>query len=209
MKPAFPVARWACLAWIAVWAPAYYFTWGARNFLQLCDVSVLLTAIGLWRGSALLLSAQAVGGIVINLLWTIDVASRFFSGRHLLGGTEYMWMDRFPLWVRLLSFFHLAWPVLLLWAVRRTGYHPRGWQLQAAVALAALAASRLLTPERYNVNYAWKAAFVNAQIGPAPVHILACAAALTFAVYLPTHLALRACFRPAPPLPGTPPEGSR
>ena len=85
----FPRLRWAALLWLAVWAPTYAVVYGLGNFLHLCDVAVVLTCLGLWRASALLLSMQALD-VLIDLSWDLDLAWRLVTGRHLLGGTEYM-----------------------------------------------------------------------------------------------------------------------
>ena len=60
-EPAFPLLRWWALAWLAVYAPAYAVAYGFANFLFLCNVGVFIVVAGLWFGSALLLSSQAVG----------------------------------------------------------------------------------------------------------------------------------------------------
>src|SRR5207245_10839606 len=104
--------RWAAAAWLAVWIPAYASVWGPRNFLLLCDVAVLLTCAGLWLGSTLLLSSQAVSSILADAVWAVDAGSRLCLGKHLFGGPEYMWDASFPLAVRRPSLFHLSRPVL-------------------------------------------------------------------------------------------------
>ena len=86
----FPWARWAALVWLAVWAPTYAAVYGFGNFVHICDVAVILTGVGLWRASPLLLSMQALN-ILIDLAWDLDLGWRLATGRHLLGGTEYMW----------------------------------------------------------------------------------------------------------------------
>jgi len=89
------------------WVPAYASVWGWTNLLHLCDIAVILTCAGLWFGSPLLLSSQAVSSIVVDLVWDLDVGWRLLSGKHLVGGTEYMWSEQVPLAVRLLSLFPL------------------------------------------------------------------------------------------------------
>ncbi|NUN49689.1 MAG: hypothetical protein HUU15_12755 [Candidatus Brocadiae bacterium] len=201
-RPAFPVARWIALGWLLVWAPPYAMWWGWRNFFQLCDVAVILTAAGLWFGSARLLSAQAVGVIVVDILWFLDVAARLTIDRHPIGGTEYMFDSRFPLWVRLISLFHVAWPLLLLWALRRTGYDSRGWRLQSGIAGLMFGISWLIAGGR-NVNFVLEAPIVGKALGPAPVHLAVSWAVLTLAVYWPTHAVL---VRTLPAIPPPSPE---
>jgi hypothetical protein len=117
----FPRARFAALAWLAVWLPLYLWKYGWHVFLNLCDVAVILTCVGLWTGSARLLSSQALSSLAVDLVWDLDLAFRALGGRHLVGGTEYMWDARWPLWLRLLSAFHLVLPVVLIGALRRSG----------------------------------------------------------------------------------------
>jgi hypothetical protein len=163
--------------------------WGWPNFLHLCDVAVILACIGLWRGSAVLLSSQAVNSMFADLVWCLDVGWRLLFGRHLVGGTEYMWDARFPLWVRLLSLFHVFLPVLLVWSLRRTGYDRRGWLLQSAIAAVLMVAARLFEPAR-NLNYAYRDPLFNRSWGPAPVHIVVMLLPLIGIIYWPTHLVL-------------------
>lgn len=193
--PPFPVLRWVVLACFAVWFSAYWHYWGWRNFLQLCDIAVFVAVAGFWLGSSLLLSSQAVGFPVIALVWTADVAWRLSTGAHLIGGTEYLWDARYPLWLRLLSFYHVALPLLLLWSLRRTGYDARGWKLQAAIALAAMIAARALAPG-LNLNMVERDPLLGRTWGPAPLHIAFIWLVLTAVVYLPAHLLLQRIFRP-------------
>lgn len=196
MPVAFPVLRWVVVAWFAAWLPAYWYYWGWRNFLQLCDIAVFVAVAGFWLGSSLLLSSQAVGFQVIALFWAADVVWRVLTGAHLIGGTEYLWDARYPLWLRLLSLYHLVLPVLLLWSLRRVGYDARGWKLQAAIAAAAMIAARVLAPG-LNYNMVERDPLLGRTWGPAPVHIAFIWVVLTAVVYFPTHMLLRWCFRPA------------
>src|SRR5579863_5849238 len=107
--------RWLAVLWLVVWIPVYWHAWGAGNFLHLCDIAVILTCVGLWSGNALLLSSQAVSSVVIDALWTLDVAAWMFFRRHFIGGTEYLFDPTIPLWVRSLSLFHIVMPFILLW----------------------------------------------------------------------------------------------
>jgi hypothetical protein len=192
---AFPRMRWAAVAWLAVWVPAYASVWGPLNFLHLCDVAVLLTCAGLWLGSPLLLSSQAVSSILADVVWAADAGSRFFLGGHLFGGTEYLWDAGFPLFVRLLSLFHLVWPVLLLWSLRRLGYDRRGFGLQIAIAGALLVISRIVG-RTGNLNFAFRDPIWGLSLEPAPLHLAATLAFLVAVFYLPTHIALSRAFGP-------------
>ena len=177
------------LLWLVAWFPSYWLVWGRTNFLHLCDVSVILTCAGLWSGSALLLSSQAVSSILADILWSLDAAWRLLLGRHLIGGTEYMWDAQYPLAVRLLSLFHVFLPVIYVWALRRVGYDRRGWLLQSAIALVLLPISRLTDPAT-NINYAFRDPLFHRTWGPAPAHLALMLAGLIAIFYWPTHQVL-------------------
>jgi hypothetical protein len=190
----FPVwIRCATLVWLAVWVPAYWRTWGAANFLHLCDIAVILSCVGLFTSSALLLSSQAVGSLLVDLAWMLDAGWHLARGHGLLGGADYLFDASYPLWVRLLTLFHLAMPVILLWAIRQTGYDRRGWGLQCAIALVLFVASRFTAPAE-NINYAFTDPFLRRAWGPPPLHVLISCLFMCLVVYWPTHLALRAVF---------------
>ena len=185
--------RWASLAWLLVWVPAYSRTWGVSNFLQLCDIAVLLTCVGFWTNNRLLISSQAVSSLLVDLVWTLDASWRLLLGRHLLGGTEYFFDACYPLWVRLLSLFHVVIPPLLLWALHRTGYDRRGFALQSSIALLVFIASRFASPAK-NMNFAFTDPFFHRSWGPPPVHVAISFLFMVIVVYLPTHLALKRMF---------------
>ena len=190
---AFPRMRWAVMAWLLVWATSYARVWGWANFLHLCDLAVILTCLGIWRGSSLLISMQAVSSILPALFWDAEFAWRFFTGRHLIGGTEYMWDGRFPLSVRLLSLFHFAWPVLVIWALRTVRYDNRALRLQTVFAVVVFVVSRCMWPEA-NLNFAWRDPFLHRSLGPVWLHLLITASTLVVCVYWPTHWLLGRLF---------------
>jgi len=187
----FPRLRWLALAWLAVYLPTYALVYGFTNFLFLCNVGVILTAVGIWRGSPLLLSSQAVAAMVVCVAWWVDAGSRLLIGQHALGVTAYMWDPQYPLLTRLLSLYHVAWPFLLVACLRRVGYDPRGYPLQGAVAAAAILVSRLADPA-LNVNFAYAEPFFGRSLGPAPVHVAVTILLLVGVVYGLTHRLLAA-----------------
>jgi hypothetical protein len=182
--------RPAAAIWLVLFIAVYGWAYGAANFIRLCDVAVILTCIGILSGSALLVSSQAVSSLVVDLAWDLDLLWQLLLGRPLIGGTEYMWDTRFPLGVRLMSLFHVAWPPLLITLLRRLGYDPRGFSLQCVIAAAVLVASRFILPGE-NLNYAFRDPFFHRAWGPAPVHLALTFAVLVAAVYWPTHRLLR------------------
>jgi hypothetical protein len=184
---------------MVVWLPAYSRVWGWANLLHLCDVAVILTFVGIWLANPLLLSSQAVGSLAAGLFWILDAGWRLTTGRFLVGGTDYMWDARYPLWVRLLSTFHVGLPLVLLGTLRKVGYDRRALGLEAAIAAALLIISRFLSAG-HNMNYAYRDPLFHRAWGPAPAHLTMIFIPLVALIYWPTHLLLSWLFR-APRLP--------
>ena len=188
----FPRLRWLGLAWLVVYLPSYAAAYGFTNFLFLCNLGVMLTAAALLGGSRLVLSSQAVAAPVIGIAWALDAGWRVVSGHHLFGGTEYMWDPQYPLFTRLLSLYHLAWPVLVVMVVLRVGYDRRGWPLQTVIAASAVIVSRLFTPPADNINFAYVDPIFGRAFAPPVLHIAVVLASLAGVGYGLTHFALRA-----------------
>lgn len=190
------VMRWVALAWLVVWFPAYARVWGWTNFLHLCDVAVLLSVAGFVFRSPLLLSSQAIGTAALYLAWWVEALTRCLTGRDLTGGLDYMWDARYPLWVRLLSLFHVVLPILLIWAVARRGYERRALALESAIVTALLVVSRFYS-SALNLNYAYRDPILHRALGPAPVHLAAILATIIVVGVLPVHVLLtRWCLAP-------------
>jgi hypothetical protein len=109
-----------------------------------------------------------------------------------------MWDPQWPLFTRLLSLYHPALPLVLVFALRRIGYDPRGCWLQSAIAVVAVAAGRLFPPA-VNLNYAYVEPLFKRTWGGrgGPVtHVAAVAGFLALVAYPLTHLLLlRLCPR--------------
>jgi hypothetical protein len=122
----------AYTAFMAVLIPIYLKNYTITNFLYLCDVALLMTLVGIWLESPLLLSGPLIGIFWPQMLWVVD----FLSGGAVVGWTDYMF--RPPWFLRFLSFFHFWLPFLLFYVVRRVGYDKRGFLLWTGVTWAVL-----------------------------------------------------------------------
>jgi hypothetical protein len=59
----------AYTAFMAVLVPVYLRNYGPTNFLYFCDVALIITLIGIWIESPLLVSICAIGIIASQTLW--------------------------------------------------------------------------------------------------------------------------------------------
>lgn len=185
----------AYLAWMAVWIPAYWIHNGPANFLWFCDLANFVLGLALWIESPLLLSSQAVGVLLVQVLWVVDVLSRPVLGFHLIGGTEYMYDATKPLSIRLLSLFHAVMPALLVWGLSRLGYDRRGWKLQTAIAWLVLPVCYFATDPTRNLNWVFRPFEKDWPWAPPEAVFAACLVGYPLILYLPSHLALQAWAR--------------
>ncbi|HTU40772.1 MAG TPA: hypothetical protein VMF10_03620 [Candidatus Aquilonibacter sp.] len=172
--------------WVLVWAPLYWRQYGAQNFLFFCDLGNILIAAGLWLESSLIFSWQACGLLLFQTLFIIDLFGAAVSGRHLIGGTEYMFDPHIAPVVRLLSLFHVVTPPLLLWAIWRLGYDSRGWKLQTLTTWIVIPINYFWRPQ-YDVNWARGLGFHEQHAVPGIVYVLTYLTVVPAAVYYPTH----------------------
>ncbi|HUK49085.1 MAG TPA: hypothetical protein VLW06_15895 [Terriglobales bacterium] len=180
-------------SWILVWVPVYFRQYGAQNFIFFCDIGNILITLALWLESPLIFSWQAVGLLIFQTLYTIDLISAFFFGHHIVGGTEYMFNPKVSLLVRLLGLYHVVVPPLLLWAVHRLGYDERAWKLQTLTCWIIVPIN-FFWRSQYNVNWA-RGLGHEQHLVPAWLYLLAYLIVVPLLIYWPTHLVLKCWMR--------------
>jgi hypothetical protein len=176
--------------WVLVWVPIYWRQYGAQNFLFFCDLGNLLIAVALWTESALIFSSQAVSLLVFQTLYCLDLAGALMVKRHFIGGTEYMFDPGLPLFVRLLSLFHVVTPPVLLWAIWRLGYDRRGWKLQTLICWIVVPINHFWRPGS-DVNWARGLFFHEQHMMAGWAYLLGYLVVVPLVVYFPTHLGLQ------------------
>lgn len=172
------------------WVPLYWRQYGAQNFLYFCDLGNLLIMVGLWLESPLIFSWQATGLLFFQTLYAVDLAGALLAGHHLIGGTEYMFDANIPLWMRLLSLFHIVTPPLLVWAIGRLGYDPRGWKLQTLTTWVVVPINYFWCPQ-FDVNWARGPFFHEQHLMPGWTYLSGYLIVVPLLVYFPTHLLLQ------------------
>jgi hypothetical protein len=175
--------------WLFCWVPVYYKQYGAQNFLFFCDLGNFLLALALWWESPLIFSWLASGLLIFQSLYVLDLAGALLTRHHTIGGTEYMFDSGVPLFVRLLSLFHVVMPPLLLWGIRRLGYDRRGWMLQTLTCWIVVPINYFWRPG-HDVNWA-RGLFFREQHGmPGWLYLAGYLIVVPLVIYYPTHRAL-------------------
>ena len=190
VNPRIPLAlKIAWTIFVLIWAPIYWKQYGPQNFLYYCDLGNLLILLGLWTESRLIISWQAVGLLVVQTLYVVDLLGALLSGRYVFGGTEYMFDPAIPIPVRAVGLYHAVVPVLLLWAVRRLGYDARAWKWQTVLMLIVAPINFFWRPA-YNVNLV-RGIGHEQHLMPAWLYFIGYLIVVPLVIYWPTHAGLR------------------
>jgi hypothetical protein len=191
-------------AFVAVLVPVYWHYYGPTNFLYFCDVALLLTLVGIWIESPLLISMCAVGILLPQTVWVADFAAHFF-GISLVGTTDYMFKDT-SLFLRGLSLFHGWLPFLLVYLTWKLGYDRRAFAAWSGLATALiLICFFFMPPPRpdpgltpVNINYVWGPSDEAAQTWVTPtVWLIGLIVGMPLVFYAPIHFILTR-IRPRP-----------
>jgi len=175
-------------AWVVLWMPSVIVLLGPQNFFWICNLANFLILIGLWTENRLLLSTQWLSVALIGLFWGIDVGTAWLTGVHPIGGTAYMLDPDFPTAAKLLSFYHLALPVVTGLAIYRLGYDPRALPWQAGLVALMVPLSWWLTEPERNINMVHES-FILGQIDwPTPVYLSFLVVAWIVILLLPIHV---------------------
>jgi hypothetical protein len=175
---------------VPVIAVVYWRAYGPTNFLWLSDIGLAFTLVALLTGNRLLASMAAVGVLALELAWTID----FVFGGRLISIAAYMFDSKLPLYLRGLSFFHLALPPTLLFLLSRFGYDQRALIYQTLLTWAVLIVTYLATDREKNINWVFGPGSKPQHVLPPWLYLGLVMAIIPVCVFLPTHWLLKRFF---------------
>lgn len=138
---------------IATIVGMYWKAYGTQNFLWMSDMGLFLTLGVIWLESPLLLSISIVSFLGVELLWNIDFLIRLITGNRATGMTDYMFEQRYSLFLRLLSLFHVLLPVLWIGLVISWGYDSHAYIYGVPLIWAILITTYLCTDPVENINW--------------------------------------------------------
>lgn len=185
------VQRVAVVAVIVAWAMGYASYYPPENFLWTCNLGVLLTAAAVAIRSRLTLSAVLIVVALPDIGWTLDVIWRSVAGNHLIGGTEYMFDERIPIVIRLLSFEHLLLAPLLVTLLWRRGYDPRALYWAAPVLFMLYYVTYLVADPAWEVNWVYGLFGTPQTFMPPGLYPLVAAMIFVTVILLPGHFLAR------------------
>ncbi len=179
---------------VCVVVPIYWRQYGPANFLWFSDIALLAMVPALWLENALLVSMMALSILFLELVWNADFWTRLVTGKSLVSLSAYMFDPNIPLFIRGLSLFHVALPILVVWLLYRLGYDRRALLWQTMVALVVMPISYLLTNPRENINWVYGLGEKPQHIMPEWLFVLSLMIGIPLLVYLPMHFLLGRIF---------------
>lgn len=184
----------AYTAMVMLIVPVYAVAWGWRNFLWFSDITLIGTGIALWLESSLLASMMTLAVLVPDVVWCASYFGRLLFGIRATDLAGYMFDSSKSRFVRALSLFHVAMPVVQLWALHELGYDSRALAAQTLVAWVVLPITFAVTrPADENINWVRAPDALAARVPPL-AWLAFIMVAFPVALYLPTHLLLSALF---------------
>jgi hypothetical protein len=206
-KPRLPLwLKLAYSAFVAVLIPVCWHYYGPTNFLYLCDIALILTFVGIWLESPLLVSMCAVGILAPQVLWVADFLSNLF-GVPLVGMTDYMYKADSSGFLRGLSLFYGWLPFLLVYLVWKLGYDRRAFLAWTGLAWALILICFFFMPPPQpnpgltpvNINYVWGPSDNVAQTWVPPwIWVVGLMVGLPAFLFAPVHLLLARVMPEAP-----------
>jgi hypothetical protein len=182
--------------WLVSWTALYsQYAESRQQFLWMCHIGVFVMGAGLWLESPLLMSWQAVSLLLADTLWTLDFACALTIHVHPIGATLYMFKPEMPQIQRAIALYHVAIPVILIWALWRMGYDRRAFWAQLLTCWIVFPLAYFFGTRQDNINWVY-GPFGNPQDTIPPLAYLFVAMTIyPIVVYLPSHLAFRLLVR--------------
>jgi hypothetical protein len=153
------------------------------------DIALIVSTVALWTRSSVLCSMEGVAVLIFEIAWCIDILLRLMIGERFAVLSKYMFRREIPLWIRLLSLFHLWIPWLLLWMVWQLGYDRRALVLQINVWMVVVVVCYFVSPREENINFVFGLGGLEKRLSTVG-YLAVLVVGVPVVIYLPTHLFL-------------------
>jgi hypothetical protein len=181
---------------------------GLGSLLFFCNVALFVATAGIVMERTLPVSMAAVGVVLIQLLWSIDLLLTI-ANVSPLRMTAFMLSDHLSPFKKSLALFHTWLPFVLLFALSRLGYDGRALLWWTVLTCALLLVSYLFLPRppapadnptlSVNINFVFGLKMSGPQQRvPEAVWLIGEMLFLLIALFLPAHLAFKRLFRRPP-----------
>lgn len=138
---------------VIILIPVYWSNYGFQNFLWFSDIGLFLTVLALWLESPLLISVAVIAILPVEIVWNIDFFAQLATGHTILGLASYMFDQKYSLFLRSLSLFHIFIPILWFWYIFKWGYDKRAFKYAILLIWVVLITTYMYTTPHENINW--------------------------------------------------------
>lgn len=131
----------------------YWRSYGLQNFLWMSDIGFFLTLPALWLESPLLMSICSVAFLIPEIVWNLDFFIALLGNRSITGISDYMFHTKYPLFLRLLSLFHVALPIFWIGAAFFWGYDASALPYAVPLIWIIFTLTHCYTHPEANINW--------------------------------------------------------
>jgi len=174
---------------VAVIVPVYWKYWGWKNFLWFSDLALFGLVAALWLESSLIASMVAVTVLLAEVCWNLDLLVQLVFRRPFLGLTNYLFQDDQPLFVRLLTLFHIPLLAVIIYLLVQWGYDERSIFYQVPMVWIIILATYWAKPEE-NINWIYGWGEKPQKLMPPNVYLLVHLIAYPMIAMVPIHFLL-------------------
>lgn len=182
-----PIPLWLKISYtlmVCIIVPIYWRDHGPSNFLWFSDIALISLVAALWLEDALIPSMMALGALPFEIMWIID----FTLGGQLTGIAAYMFeAEKYPLYLRALSLFHLVLPPVIIYMLVKKGYDHRALAAQTILAAIVLPICYAFTSPSENINWVFGPGYVQ-DLMPPVFYLIMLMVTFPLCIYFPLHL---------------------
>lgn len=179
---------------VFVLVPVYWIRYGPANFLWFSDIALFGTLVALWLENRFLASMMTSGVLLFDIVWNFIFFRKLLLNSGPDGLVGYMFDPQISVFIRALSLFHVALPLVQLWALSKLGYDVQAWKYQVVLGWILLPLTYAVTGPKENFNWVFGITEVPQKWLPAPLYLAALMVIYPTLVCFPTHLVLKRLF---------------
>lgn len=137
-----------------------------ESFFWFCHINLYLTIFGVLFNNKLMVSMAFVGGIVRISIWIFDFIINLFIKNEYIDFTNlapslYMFDPKTSLIIKVINFYHLLIPVILIIYLKKLGYDSRAFLYYSILFLIVMLISYFFTIKSNNINFVFSASKFN------------------------------------------------